>query len=189
MNWQTAPVQPTAGLLADRATAVITRYVRLGGVLAGTVAVIGLLVAGSALLVGRAALDGSAETVWTIVGVLLLIGAVVPPLLACFRLFSVGRSSGQLVNDFRSLLDTGGDASAVVIETTEFTGEGGPAMVTTVMPTMGRLRSQAMQSGTASRLSDILATLMSLPLLLAIALVAMLFSAGCGFILFLVWVF
>ena len=182
-------MQPTVGLLADRATAVVTRYVRLGGVAAGTVALLGLLVAGGALLVGRAALDGTAETVWTVVGGLLVIGAVVPPLLACFRLFSVGRSSGQLVSDFRSLLDSGGEASAVVIETTEFTGEGGPAVVTTVMPTMGRLRSQAVQSGTAQRLSDILATLMSLPLLLAVALVAMLFSAGCGFILFLIWVF
>ena len=182
-------MQPTVGLLADRATAVVTRYVRLGGMLAGTVALIGLLVAGGALLVGRAALDGTAETLWTVVGALLLIGAVVPPLLACFRLFAVGRSSGQLVSDFRSLLDSGGEASAVVIETTEFTGEGGPAVVTTVMPTMGRLRSQAMQSGTAQRLSDILATLMSLPLLLAGALVAIMFSAGCGFILFLIWVF
>ena len=168
---------------------MITRYVRLGGVLAGTVALLGLVVAGSAFLVGRSALDGTAETVWTVVGVLLLIGAVVPPLLAAFRLFAVGRSSGQLVSDFRSLLDAGGEASAVVIETTEFTGEGGPAVVTTVMPTMGRLRSQALQSGTATRLSDILATLMSLPLLLAVSLVAMLFSAGAGFILFLIWIF
>ena len=87
------------------------------------------------------------------------------------------------------MLDAGGEASAVVIETTEFTGEGGPAVVTTVMPTMGRLRSQAAQSGTAGRLSDILATLMSLPLLLAMAVVAMLISAGAGFILFLIWVF
>jgi hypothetical protein len=182
-------VQPTAGLLADRATAVISRYVRLGAVLAGVVAVLGFVVAGSALLIGRAALDGDAETVWTVVGTLLLAGAVVPPLLACFRLLSVGRSSTRLVSDFRSLLDAGGEASAVVIETTEFVGEGGPAIVTTVMPTMGRLRSQAMQSGGARRLSDILATLMSLPLLLAVAVLAMLFSAGAGFVLFLVWIF
>jgi hypothetical protein len=182
-------MQPTAGLLADRATAVISRYVRFGAVLAGVVAVLGLVVAGSALLIGRSALDGEAETVWTVVGTLLLAGAVVPPLLACFRLLSVGRSSTQLVGDFRSLLDAGGEASAVVIETTEFVGEGGPAIVTTVMPTMGRLRSQAIQSGSARRLSDILATLMSLPLLLAVAVFAMLFSAGAGFVLFLVWIF
>ena len=182
-------MQPTAGLLADRATAVITRYVRFGAVLAAIVALFGLLVAGSALLVGRSALDGSAESVWTVVGTLLLIGAVVPPLLACFRLVSVGRSTSQLAGDFRSLLDAGGDASAVVIETTEFTGQGGPAVVTTVMPTMGRLRSQAVQSGTATRLSRILETLMSLPLLLAVSMIAMLFSAGAGFILLLIWIF
>ena len=189
LNWQTAPMQPTVGLLADRATAVITRYVRLGAAVAGVVALIGLLVAGSAFLVGRAALDGTAETVWTVVGGLLLVGAVFPPTLACFRLLAIGRSSGQLVGDFRSLLDSGGEASAVVIETTEFTGESGPAVVTTVMPTMGRLRSQALQSGTSQRLTDILATLMRLPLLLVGAVVAMLFAAGCGFILFLIWVF
>jgi hypothetical protein len=182
-------VQPTVGILADRATAVITRYVRLGAMLAATVAGLGLLVAGGAFLIGRSALDGTAESVWTVVGLLLLVGAVVPPLLASFRLFSIGRSSTQLVSDFRSLLDAGGEASAVVIETTEFTGESGPAVVTTVMPTMGRLRSQAAQSGTAGRLSEILATLMSLPLLLALAVVAMLISAGAGFILFLIWVF
>jgi hypothetical protein len=182
-------VQPTVGILADRATAVITRYVRLGAVLAVTVAGLGLLVAGGAFLIGRSALDGTAESVWTVVGLLLLVGAVVPPLLASFRLFSVGRSSTQLASDFRSLLDAGGEASAVVIETTEFSGEGGPAVVTTVMPTMGRLRSQAVQSGTTRRLSEILGTLMSLPLLLALAVVAMLISAGAGFILFLIWVF
>jgi hypothetical protein len=182
-------VQPTVGILADRATAVVTRYVRLGAVLAATVAGLGLLVAGGAFVIGRSALDGTAESVWTVVGLLLLVGAVVPPGLASFRLFSIGRSSTQLVSDFRSLLDAGGEASAVVIETTEFTGEGGPAVVTTVMPTMGRLRSQAAQSGTAGRLSEILATLMSLPLLLALAVVATLISAGAGFILFLIWVF
>jgi hypothetical protein len=182
-------VQPTVGVLADQATRVITRYVRLGSLLAATVGLFGLLIAGSALLVGRAALDGTAETVWSVVGLLLLVGAVVPPLVASFRLFAVGRSSGQLVSDFRSMLDAGGEASAVVVETTEFTGAPGPAVVTTVMPTIGRLRSQALQTGTTRRLSDILTTLMSLPLLLAVSLVAMLFSAGAGFILFLVWVF
>jgi hypothetical protein len=148
-----------------------------------------LIVAGAALLIGRAALDGTAETVWTVVGALLLIGAVVPPLLASFRLLSVGRSSAQLVTELRSLLDRGGEASEVVIETTEFTGESGPALVTTVMPTMGRLRVQALRAGTTQRLSDILSALTSLPLLLLLAMVAMLISAGAGFVLFLVWVF
>ena len=54
---------------------------------------------------------------------------------------------------------------------------------------MGRLRTQAVQSGTATRLSRILETLMTLPLLLAISLIAMLFSAGAGFILLLIWIF
>jgi hypothetical protein len=182
-------MQPTAGVLADRATGVITRYVRLGAVLAGFVAVLGLIVAGIAFLVGRAALDGTAETVWTVVGALLLIGAVVPPLIASFRLLSVGRSSAQLVTELRSLLDGGGEASQVVIETTEFTGESGPALVTTVMPTMGRLRTYAMRTGTSQRLSEILTVLTTLPLLLLLSVVAMLISAGAGFVLFLVWIF
>ena len=57
------------------------------------------------------------------------------------------------------------------------------------MPTMGRLRYQALQSGTASRLTVVLAMLMRLPLLLAAALIAMFFAAGAGFILFLIWIF
>ena len=85
-----------------------------------TVALLGLLVAGGALLVGRAALDGTAETVWTVVGGLLLIGAVVPrwsPLPA-----ALGRRARRSARQrLRSLLDSGGEASAVVIETTEFT--------------------------------------------------------------------
>ena len=48
------------------------------------------------------------------------------------------------------MLDSGGEASSVVIETTEVTGDGNPAVVATAMPTMGRLRYQALQSGTAS---------------------------------------
>jgi hypothetical protein len=190
VNWQTAPMQSNAASIADRATAVITRYVRLGSALAAVVAFVGLLVAGTAFVVGRSALDGSAESVWTVVGLLLLVGAVLPPLLASFRLFSVGRWTNQLVDEFRSLLDAGGEASTVVIETTEFTGEGGSqALVTTVMPTVGRLRTQAMQAGTARRLTDILATLMSLPWLLLLATVAILISAGAGFILLLIWIF
>jgi hypothetical protein len=185
-------VQPNAASLADRAAAVITRFVRLGAGVAAVVAVAGLLVAGTAFLVGRSALDGSAETLWTVVGLLLLACAVVPPLVASFRLFSVGRWTGQLVGEFRSLLDAGGDATTVVIETTEFTGAGGSQeLVTTVMPTVGRLRTQAMRlpAGAARRLNDILATLMSLPWLLLLAVVAILISAGAGFILLLIWIF
>ena len=182
-------MQPTVGLLAERATAVVTRYVRLGALVAAGVAVVGLGVAGGALLVGRSALDGSAETVWTVVGVLLVAAAVVPPLLAAVRLRSISRDTTQLVSDFRSLLDAGGEASTVVIETTEASTGNRQAVVTTAMPTMGRLRMQADQVGTTQRLSDVLAALMSLPLLLAMSVVAMLFSAGAGFILFLIWIF
>ena len=87
------------------------------------------------------------------------------------------------------MLESGGEASSVVIETTEVTVDGNRAVVATAMPTMGRLRYQALQSGTASRLTVVLATLMRLPLLLAMAIVAMLFAAGAGFILFLIWIF
>jgi hypothetical protein len=189
-NWQTARVQPNAASLADRAAAVITRFVRLGAGLAAVVGVMGLLVAGTAFLVGRSALDGSAEQVWSVVGLLLLAAAVVPPLLASFRLYSVGRWTNQLVDEFRSLLDAGGEASTVVIETTEFSGAAGSqALVTTVMPTVGRLRTQALRAGTARRLSAILTTLTSLPWLLLLAVVAILVSAGAGFILLLIWIF
>jgi hypothetical protein len=175
--------------VADRASQVILRYARLGAALAGGVALLGLFVAGTALLVGRAALDGTADVVWTVVGVLLLIGAVVPPVIASFSLQSVGRFARDLVAELRSLLDAGGEASSVVIETTEVTVDGSRAVVATAMPAMGRLRAQALQSGTARRLSQALASLMRLPLLLAISVITMFFAAGAGFVLFLVWVF
>lgn len=182
-------MQAGAASVADRASQVIMRYARLGGAVAGGVALIGLLVTGAALLVGRAALDGTAETIWTVVGIFLVIAAVAPPVIAAFSLRSVGKFGTQLVSELRSLLDSGGEASSVVIETTEVTVDGNRAVVATAMPTMGKLRYQALQSGTASRLTDVLASLIRLPLLLAMALIAMLFAAGAGFILFLIWIF
>jgi type IV secretory pathway VirB2 component (pilin) len=182
-------MQADAASVADRASRVIMRYARLGGAVAGAVALLGLFVTGAALLVGRAALDGTAETIWTVVGVILMLAAVAPPVIAAFSLRSVGKFGAQLVSELRSLLDSGGEASSVVIETTEVTADGNRAVVATAMPTMGRLRYQALQSGTATRLPVVLATLMRLPLLLVMAVVAMLFAAGAGFILFLIWVF
>jgi hypothetical protein len=182
-------MQAGAASVADRASQVIIRYARLGGAVAGAVALLGLFITGAALLVGRAALDGTAETVWTVVGIILLIAAVAPPVIAAFSLRSVGKFGAQLVSELRSLLDSGGEASSVVIETTEATVDGNRAVVAMAMPTMGRLRYQALQSGTAKRLTVVLATLMRLPVYLAMSVVAMLFAAGAGFILFLVWVF
>jgi type IV secretory pathway VirB2 component (pilin) len=182
-------MQAGAASAADRASQVIMRYARLGGAVAGVVALIGLVITGAALLVGRAALDGTAETIWTVVGIILLFAAVAPPVIAAFSLRSVGKFGTQLVSELRSLLESGGEASSVVIETTEVTVNGNRAVVATAMPTMGRLRYQALQSGSAKRLPVVLATLMRLPVLLALAVVAMLFAAGAGFILFLIWIF
>ena len=63
------------------------------------------------------------------------------------------------------------------------------AVVATAMPTMGRLRTQAVRSGTSRELTEALTALLRLPLLLAVAVIAMLISAGAGFVLFLIWVF
>ena len=133
-------MQAGAAAVADRASRVIVRYARLGAALAGGVALIGLVIAGATFLVGRAALDGTAESVWTVFGVMLLAGAVVPPVIAALSLRRVGRSAAQLVSELRSLFDSGGEASTVVIETTEVTVDGSRAVVATAMPTMGRLR-------------------------------------------------
>jgi hypothetical protein len=182
-------MQAGAAAVADRASRVILRYARLGAALAGGVALIGLLIAGSTFLVGRAALDGTGEAVWTVFGLALLAGAVVPPVIAALSLRRVGRSAAQLVSELRALFDAGGDASTVVIETTEVTVDGSRAVVATAMPTMGRLRTQAVRSGTSRELTEALTALLRLPLLLAIAIIAMLISAGAGFVLFLIWVF
>ena len=120
---------------------------------------------------------------------MLLAGAVVPPVIAALSLRRVGRSAAQLVSELRSLFDSGGEASTVVIETTEVTVDGSRAVVATAMPTMSRLRTQAVRSGTSRELTEALTALLRLPLLLAIAVIAMLISAGAGFVLFLIWVF
>jgi hypothetical protein len=182
-------MQAGAAAVADRASRVILRYARLGAALAGGVALIGLVIAGATFLIGRAALDGTAETVWTVFGIVLVAAAVVPPVMAALSLRRVGHSAAQLVSELRSLFDAGGEASTVVIETTEVTSDGSRALVATAMPTMGRLRTQALRSGTARRLTEALTALMRLPLLLAVAVIAMLLSAGAGFVLFLIWVF
>jgi hypothetical protein len=182
-------MQPGAAAVADRASRVIVRYARLGAALAGGVALIGLVIAGATFLVGRAALDGTAESVWTVFGIMLLAGAVVPPVIAALSLRRVGRSAAQLVSELRSLFDSGGEASTVVIETTEVTVDGSRAVVATAMPTMSRLRTQAVRSGTSRELTEALTALLRLPLLLAVAVFAMLISAGAGFVLFLFWVF
>src|SRR5262245_21749302 len=186
---QTARMQAGAAAVADRASRVILRYARLGAALAGGVALIGLVIAGATFLVGRAALGGTAETVWTVFGIVLLAGAVVPPVIAALSLRRVGHSVAKLVSELRSLFDSGGEASNVVIETTEVTVDGSRALVATAMPTMGRLRTQAVQSGTSRELTEALTALLRLPLLLIIAVVAMLISAGAGFVLFLIWIF
>jgi hypothetical protein len=182
-------MQAGAAAVADRASRVILHYARLGAAFAGGVALIGLAIAGATFLVGRAALDGTAETVWTVFGIVLVAGAVVPPVIAALSLRRVGHSAAQLVSELRSLVDSGGDASTVVIETTEVTADGSRALVATAMPTMGRLRIQAVRSGTSRELTEALTALLRLPLLLAIAVIAMLLSAGAGFVLFLIWIF
>lgn len=179
-------MQPGVDALVERANATIARYARLGSALALVVAVLGVAVAGGAELIGIAALGGGEEKVWVVIGGLLLAAAVVPPLVASVRLRAIPRHTGQLATDLRAMFDAGGEARAVVIETTE-AGAGSREVVTSVAP-MGRLRAAAIQSGAGGHLSDVAATLMSLPALLAIALGAMCVSAITGFILLLVWI-
>src|SRR6187200_239188 len=95
---QTASMQAGAAAVADTASRVILRYARLGVALAGGVALIGLVIAGATFLVGRAALDGTAETVWTVFGIVLVAAAVVPPVIAALSLRRVGNSAAQLVS-------------------------------------------------------------------------------------------
>ena len=166
------------------------RYARLGGAVAGAVALLGLLVAGAALLVGRAALDGTAETIWTVVGVMLLARCRCT---AGHRrlLTSVGRQvrhpAGLRAAQLARRPAARHRPSSSKRPRSPSTAT--QAVVATAMPTMGRLRYQALQSGTAKRPprraghADA-----GYRLLLAVAIVSMLFAAGAGFILFLIWV-
>ena len=103
--------------LARRTTTLIAGLARKGVSLATGVVVVVLVVCGLSYLTGLAALEGSARSAWTVVGLAMLIVAVGAPLLARWRLSSVTKRTSELVGEIRSLITRDADAQRVVIET------------------------------------------------------------------------
>jgi hypothetical protein len=117
--------------LARRAVDGLTRLASRAIRLALWVFVIAAVIATVSFLLGREALDGGIETVWTVLGVVFGAIAIGGALLASWRLATVRRSARELVGEVRTLLDSGQAAQRTVIETVEAGDEqrGGSVLV------------------------------------------------------------
>ena len=88
MTGQTRPMADVDEL-ARRTTTLIAGLARKGVSLATGVVVVVLVICGLSYLTGLAALEGSARSAWTVVGLAMLVVAVGAPLLARWRLSAV----------------------------------------------------------------------------------------------------
>ncbi len=174
--------------LAGRAVAVVELLARRGAALAIGVTLIALLIGGSSFLTGLAAMDGSVETAWIVIGGTLLVIAVGAPLLAWWRLSRVRRHATALVGEVQRLASRSPEAERVVIETVavdpDAAGTISPAVVGQTAQ-FTRLRTIAIDAGDLRQLPGALRAVTTYPWLLAIALLLCLVFAILGF-LFLV---
>jgi hypothetical protein len=182
--------------LARRAVDVALRFARRAGRLA---VVTGLFIAFVGLVtyaIGRAALDGGADSAWTIIGAVLVIVAVGAPLLAWWRLATVRRYAGELADDVRRLIAGDAEAKRIVIDTVE-AGEPSslppPGTAQTRMlvtsQSFSRLRTVSISTGGLRRLPGAVNAVTSFPGLLALGLLLSLVLSVLGFVFLLVWIF
>jgi hypothetical protein len=174
--------------LAGQAVAAVEYVARRGAALAIGVALIALLICGSSFLTGLAAMDGSVETAWIVLGGTLLVIAVGAPLLAWWRLARVRRHANALVGEVRRLASRSPEAEQIVIETVAVDPEAGSPATPAVIGQSAqftRLRTIAIDAGDLRELPGALRAVTLFPALLGIALLLCLVFAILGF-LFLV---
>lgn len=178
--------------LVDAALGALSNLARRGSTLTTGVALLALLVVGLAYAIGIAALDGSAQSAWVVLGGVLLITAVGAPLLASLRLRAIPRSTTKLATELRGLLGQSDAARQVVIDTVahdepQADGRPLPAIVYQSQH-YTTLRTLAGTSGDFKDLAVVFHRVATLPGLVAIGLLLTALGALCGFVLFLVWV-
>ena len=173
-----------------RAVDAVELLAREGSALAIGVALLTLLIAGSSFLTGLAALDGSVETAWIVLGGTLLVVAVGAPLLAWWRLRRVRRHATGLVAEVQRLASRSPEAERIVIDTvavepgaTGTDGAGGRRSDRPVQPAAHdrhRRRRPARAARRTARRDDV-------PRLLGIALLLCLVFAILGFLFLVAW--
>jgi len=184
----------TVDELARQMATLVTTLARKGKVVATGVAVVVLLVGGLAYLTGLAALDGSARSLWTVLGLVMLMVAVGAPLLARWRLASISNRASGLLGDLRTLIARDADAQRVVIDT---------VAVEEPLPVAGRdprpviydsrqfngLRTVSSRANDLRELPRAMRAVTTLPLLLGIALLGVVVFGTLGFVFLLAWIF
>jgi hypothetical protein len=184
----------TTDELARRAVEVATRFARQAGRLALTTALFVAVIALITYAIGRAALEGSARSAWTIVGAALLVVAVGAPLLAWWRLAAVRRHATELVGEVRRLITGNAEAEQVVIDTVESQAAAGPPGGRQELMVVGtqsfyRLRTISLGTSDLRLLPRAMIAVTSFPGLLALGLLLSLVFGILGFVFLLVWIF
>jgi hypothetical protein len=180
--------------LVSRAMLAVGHLARKGSLLTLGVAVIALVVAGAAYLVGLAAFDDGTHAVWLVLGALIVIAAVGAPLVATWRLLAVPRHADDLTVELRALLGRNADARRIVVDTVVIDEE--PAAANTAAPTVivqsgqfNTLHRIAVDSGDVDHLAQVTRDLATLPSLLFIGLCLTGFAGALGFLFTLIWIF
>ena len=184
---------PDVDVLARQTTALVSNLARKGMALATGLALVTLLVGGLSYLTGLAGLEGSAHSAWTVIGAVMLVGAVGAPLLARWRLAGVRRRVDQLVGEVRTLITRSPEAQRVVIDTVAIDDQ--PPEISDLRPVVydsrqfDRLRTVSVDAGDLHELPAALTAVATLPLLLAIALLGVVVFGILGFFFLLAWAF
>jgi len=180
--------------LARQTTTLVTGLARKGVALATGVAVVAFVVGGLSYLTGLAGLDGSARSLWSVLGLVMLVVVVGAPLLARWRLSSVIKQASALVGDLRTLLSRDAAAQRVVIDTVTVE-ERQPAAARELRPVIydsrqfSRLRTATGKANDLRELPSALTAVTTFPALLGIALLGVLVFGGLGFLFLLAWIF
>jgi hypothetical protein len=180
--------------LTRRTTTLVTGLAAKAMRLAAGVAVVVLIVGGLSYLTGLAGLDGSARSLWTVLGLIMLVVAVGAPLLAWWRLAAVSKRASALAGDIRTLITRDADARRVVIETVTV-DEPQPADVRELRPAVydsrqfNRLRTVTVKASDLRELPAAIRAVTTFPWLLALALLGTLVFGLLGFLFLLAWIF
>jgi hypothetical protein len=180
--------------LTRRTTTLVTGLATKAMRLAAGVAVVVLIVGGLSYLTGLAGLDGSARSLWTVLGLIMLVVAVGAPLRAWWRLAAVSKKASALAGDIRTLITRDADARRVVIETVAVDKPppaGGRELRPAVYDSrqIHRLRTVTVKASDLRELPGAIRAVTTFPWLLGLALLGVLVFGLLGFLFLLAWIF
>jgi hypothetical protein len=177
-------------VLARRLTDAVTLLAGRARVLAGGVLVIVLVATVACVGLAIAGLDGTAQTVMAVAGIVLGLGAAAAAWLARWRIGVARRGAHELIGEVRILLDRDAGAQRQVIDVVEASDrDGGEGSVIVLSRQFFQLRE-----GLGDRVDDFanltaaITAVTSFPGLIALALVATCCLGGIGFLFFLIWI-